>query len=88
MKLEIKDLTKLYGNKTALNHFTYTFQTGVYGLLGPNGAGKTTLMNLLTDNLPSDEGEIVWDGEDIHKLGDKYRSIIGYKGCNYNTIWF
>ena len=48
-KLEIINLTKKYGNKTALNNFTYTFENGVYGLIGPNGAGKSTLMNILVD---------------------------------------
>ena len=40
-KLEIINLTKKYGNKTALNNFTYTFENGLYGLIGPNGAGKS-----------------------------------------------
>ena len=45
MKLNAVNLTKDYGNFTALNRFTYEFTAGVYGLLGPNGAGKSTLMN-------------------------------------------
>ena len=46
-KLEIINLAKKYGNKTALNNFTYTFENGLYGLIGPNGAGKSTLLKSL-----------------------------------------
>ena len=46
MTLTLTNLTKQYGNFTALENFTYDFTAGVYGLLGANGAGKNTLMNL------------------------------------------
>ena len=42
MTLTLTNLTKQYGNFTALENFTYDFTAGVYGLLGPNGAGKST----------------------------------------------
>lgn len=77
-KLEIKNLVKKYGNKTALNNFTYTFQNGIYGLIGPNGAGKSTLMNILVDGISKTEGEILYEGKEIEKLGEKYRNVIGY----------
>lgn len=78
--LEICHVTKHYGKKRALFDFTYTFKPGIYGLLGPNGAGKSTLMYLITDNLIPDKnsGIIKWDNEDIHKLGKKYRSNLGF----------
>ncbi len=44
----------------------------------PNGAGKSTLMNIITDNLNSDKGEVLYDGENIKKLGKNYRSVLGY----------
>ena len=44
MTLTLTNLTKQYGNFTALENFTYDFTAGVYGLLGPNGAGKSTLL--------------------------------------------
>lgn len=78
MELEIKDLTKKYGEKCALNHFTFTFVCGVYGILGANGAGKTTLMSLITDTLKRDEGSILYDGEEILKLGRDFRNLVGY----------
>ena len=77
-KLEIINLTKKHGNKTALNNFTYTFENGVYGLIGPNGAGKSTLMNILVDGISKTNGDVLYNGEKIEKLGKEYRNIIGY----------
>ena len=79
-KLEIKNISKTYkkGTVKALDDFSVTFTPGVYGLLGPNGAGKSTLMNIITDNLNADSGEVLYDGENIKKLGKDYRSVLGY----------
>lgn len=76
--LEIKNLTKCYGTHMVLDHITITLEQGVYGLLGANGAGKSTLMNLLTDNIKRTEGEILYNGTDILKLGGSYRKKVGY----------
>lgn len=78
MELRLTEVTKKYGEKVALNHFSYVFQAGIYGILGANGAGKSTMMNLITDNLRRDGGSITFDGEDIQKLGLTYRRILGY----------
>jgi len=78
MKLEINGLTKSYGNVRALNEFSYCFSEGIYGLLGPNGAGKTTLMNIITDNLSADSGEILLDGTNVKELGTDYLKLIGF----------
>ena len=79
-KLEIKNISKTYkkGTVKALDDFSVTLTPGVYGLLGPNGAGKSTLMNIITDNLNADSGEVLYDGENIKKLGKDYRSVLGY----------
>lgn len=73
-------MSKTYKNGTvkALDGFNIMLTPGVYGLLGPNGAGKSTLMNIITDNIPADSGEVLLDGENIGKLGKDYRSILGY----------
>lgn len=78
--LEIKNINKTYkkGTVKALDDFSVTLTPGVYGLLGPNGAGKSTLMNIITDNLNSDKGEVLYDGESIKKLCKDYRSVLGY----------
>ena len=78
MKLEIKNLIKKYNDVRALDGFSVTMTQGVYGLLGPNGAGKSTLMNILTDNLKRDDGEILYDGKEILEMGADYRKIVGY----------
>ena len=78
MELQLKDVTKKYGEKVALDRFSYTFRPGIYGILGANGAGKSTMMNLITDNLRRDGGEITFDGTDIRKLGIEFRRILGY----------
>ena len=78
MELHIDNLTKKYGEKVALNDFSFVFRCGIYGIIGANGAGKTTLMNLITDNVKRDSGSILWEGEDILKLGGSFRSIVGY----------
>ena len=78
MKLELNELTKQYGNFTALDHVNITFTEGIYGILGANGAGKSTMMNLLTDNIPRTDGQILFDGTDILKLGKDFRRVLGY----------
>ena len=78
MELRIEHLTKEYGEKVALRDFSYTFKPGIYGILGANGAGKSTLMNLITDNVKRTEGQILWYGTDILKLGKRFRGNLGY----------
>lgn len=79
-KLEIINISKTYkkGTVKALDDFSVTLTPGVYGLLGPNGAGKSTLMNIITDNLNSDSGKVLYNDEDIKKLGKNYRTVLGY----------
>lgn len=76
--LSVKNVTKRYGNFTALENIELAFTPGVYGLLAPNGAGKTTLMKMLTTLTFPSEGEILWDGTEIGKLGSLYREKLGY----------
>lgn len=78
MQIEIKGLEKSYGEKKALQHFSVSLQPGIYGILGQNGAGKSTLMNLLTDNLQRDQGQILVDQKDILQWGRAYRKKVGY----------
>lgn len=78
MKLEIKNLSKSFGQVKALDNVNITFENGIYGLLGSNGAGKSTMINLITDNLARQEGEILCDGTDILKLGKNFRKLVGY----------
>ena len=55
-----KDLTKRFGNHTALDHLNLSLDSGkIIGLLGPNGSGKTTLLKLLNGLLTPSEGEVL-----------------------------
>lgn len=78
MALELIDLTKCYGQKVALNDFSYTFDRGICGILGANGAGKSTMMNLITDNVKRNAGQILYNGKDVLSLGAEFRKILGY----------
>lgn len=76
--LAIKNISKSYGRKKALSDVNMELEPGIYGLLGPNGAGKSTLMNILTDNLVPDSGEVTWNDRSIFKDNLFYRKILGY----------
>jgi len=61
--LEVENLSKRFGDKTLLDHFTYTFKRlDRVGLIGKNGMGKTTLLNMLTGGLRPDSGKITTGG--------------------------
>ena len=78
MELKLENLTKSYGKKLALNQFSATLTSGIYGLLGPNGAGKSTMMKIITENLSADEGRVLVDGVPSEKLKEEYRAMLGY----------
>ena len=77
--IEVKNLSKHYGNKTALNDISFSVDNGeILGFLGPNGAGKSTTMNIITGYLSSSDGSISIDGYDILKEPKKAKKQIGY----------
>ncbi len=76
--LEIRDLTKCYGDHTALDSVSIKLEKGVYGILGANGAGKSTFLNLITDNIKRTSGSVLYNGKDIMELGAAYRKKVGY----------
>lgn len=76
--LVIQDVSKNYGNFTALKDINLEFGTGVYGLLAPNGAGKTTLIKMLVTLIYPSKGEILYNGTSISNLDEEYRDILGY----------
>ena len=78
MRLVLENISKLYGDTTALEHINLTFEHGIYGLLGPNGAGKTTLMRIMTDLLAPSTGRVLLDGQDIAVMGAAFRRKLGY----------
>jgi ABC-2 type transport system ATP-binding protein len=76
--LVVNHVSKSYGNFEALKNINLEFSNGVYGLLAPNGAGKTTLIKMLTTLIFPSEGEILYNGTNITRLGEKYRELLGY----------
>ena len=78
MELKLEHLTKRYGELTALDNLSITFEPGIYGILGANGAGKSTMINLITDNVKRDGGSITFDGREILEMGDAFRAILGF----------
>lgn len=74
--LQVNNVVKKYGNKTALNNISLAIPQGsVFGLLGPNGAGKTSLIRIINQITFPDSGEILLDGE---KLSPHHVKNIGY----------
>lgn len=78
MELVIKNISKEFKDKIAVDKFNVTLNSGIYGLLGPNGSGKTTLMRILADVSSPSSGDILVNGESKSKLGAEYRDLIGY----------
>ena len=75
MTIELRNVTRWYGNVVAVNDVTMSIGPGVTGLLGPNGAGKSTIMHMIAGFLPPSRGElIVGDGPSWHNP-DIYRTI-------------
>ena len=77
--IEIKNLSKRYGNQLAVDNISFTIKDGeVLGFLGPNGAGKSTTMNILTGYLSATSGSVSISGYDILENPDEAKRHIGY----------
>lgn len=83
MELRIEGLSKKFKDKTAVDQVSLTLTAGVWGLLGANGAGKTTLMRMIADIMAPTSGKILYDGQDIHKMGEDYRNLFGFLPQNF-----
>ena len=77
--IEVRNLTKKYGDHIAVNHLSFKVDEGqVYGFLGPNGAGKSTTMNIMTGYLAATEGDVIINGYNILEEPEKAKRTIGY----------
>lgn len=75
MSLEVKNIVKKYGEKTVVDHLSFSMkEPGVYALLGTNGAGKTTTIRIILGMLSKDGGEVLWNGKPLDVIGTN----IGY----------
>lgn len=76
--LEVKNLTKRYGDSLAVDHISFEVKKGeIFGILGPNGAGKTTTLEMIETLREIDEGTATIDGIDVAKNPYDIRGIIG-----------
>ena len=77
--LQIQNVTKTFGKKTAVDNVSFDIYPGeVFGFLGPNGAGKTTTIKLMTGILTPDEGTITMAGHDMARDRIEAQRLIGY----------
>lgn len=77
--IEVKNLTKQYGQKKAVDDISFTVNDGeILGFLGPNGAGKSTTMNMLTGYISSTSGQALINGVDILDDPMRAKRDIGY----------
>jgi ABC-2 type transport system ATP-binding protein len=83
--IEVKNLKKQYGAKTAVKDISFNVEAGeIFGFLGPNGAGKTTTIKILTGQLLPSYGEVSVMGLDVIKCGDELHGSIGVVPENAN----
>ncbi|SDQ84074.1 ABC transporter ATP-binding protein [Thermostaphylospora chromogena] len=73
--IELRQVSRWYGNVVAVNNVTMTIGPGVTGLLGPNGAGKSTLLHMMAGFLAPSNGTVTLDGRPIWRNHEIYRRI-------------
>jgi len=77
--IEVRNLTKVYGETVAVDGISFTVREGeILGFLGPNGAGKSTTMRVLTGYTPATSGAVRVGGFDVARESQKVRRILGY----------
>src|SRR5437870_10207993 len=77
--IELNEVTKKYGTKTAVEQLSLTIEAGeLFAFLGPNGAGKTTTIKLMCGLLFPTAGTVRIGGYDLQKDGDGARQLISY----------
>jgi len=77
--IELKNITKYYGDFPAVTNISFKIEKGeIVGLLGPNGAGKSTTMKMITGFMPPTSGELSVGGNDIVSQSIEARRRIGY----------
>ena len=86
--IRIENLTKKFGNLTAVDHLNLEVEEGeILGLLGPNGAGKTTAILMIATVIRPTEGTAVVGGYDIRKSPDKVRGLLGIVFQEPKMLW-
>src|SRR5277367_3161577 len=75
MTIELRNVSRWYGNVVAVNDITMSIEPGVTGLLGPNGAGKSTIMHMIAGFLPPSRGELTIAGGSTWRHPAVYRQV-------------
>lgn len=87
MSLVLKNVSKNFGTKVAVNNISLTLdKPGVYGLLGTNGAGKTTTIRMLLGIIKKDKGEITWKGKKVDRKLVNFGYLPEERGVYPKTI--
>ena len=85
LPLEVQGLTKKFGTFTAVDHVSFSVQTGeVLGFLGPNGSGKTTTIRMLCGLITPTEGMAKILGIDVFKNPEQVKPLIGYMSQKFS----
>ena len=91
MMLDIKNITKSYGNKSILENFSFSISANkIYGLIGKNGSGKTTLLKIISGLLMQDSGEISYSLKDLQVsyVDNNPRSFFMRISCWQNLYYY
>ena len=88
MKIEAKELSKIYGRGesqvTALDRVSFRIMPGEFlSIMGPSGSGKSTLLHLLSGLDEPTSGCLTYDGKDIYRLSDRERSIFRRRSIGF-----
>ncbi|MBV6483641.1 MAG: putative ABC transporter ATP-binding protein YxlF [Flavobacteriales bacterium] len=79
MSIEVKNVSKIYGEQKALDNVSFNIEPGqIVGFLGPNGAGKSTMMKIITCFIPQTEGQIKVCGFDVTEQPIDVKRHVGY----------
>src|ERR1700732_2455954 len=79
MSIEVKDLTRVYGEQKAIDQISFSVSRGeIVGFLGPNGAGKSTTMKILTGCLKPSNGQAFLNGIDVTAHPLQTKKLTGY----------
>ena len=83
--IEVKDLTRKFGDFTAVNSINFSIKKGeIFGFLGPNGSGKTTTIRMLIGLMDVTSGSATVAGYDVKKQSEQIKRVIGYMSQKFS----